>query len=366
MKVLFDHQTFTLQQYGGISRYYFELLIRFNQKSETAETSVLLSNNEYLNSSDSFKTKTFFPGKMFKYKVRLLNSINIVNSIVKLTQDDFQIFHPTYYDPYFLKFIKNKPFVVTFLDMIHERYQDRFDDLRMDKKIYSNKKRLLESATRVIAISESTKRDIMDIYGVDGSNIDVIYLGSSVNITEKGSDRLHESPYLLFVGNRGSYKNFARYLESIASILRKENLCFVCAGGGPFTAEELKFIDTLGLKDLVKFYRIDDVILTNLYSNAVAFVFPSLYEGFGIPVLEAFSTNCPCLLSDGGSLKEVGGDAALYFDGDDPASMYNNLDSFLSSASLRDELIQKGQERLKMFSWDKTYEQTMDVYKSII
>jgi glycosyltransferase involved in cell wall biosynthesis len=366
MKVLFDHQTFTNQQYGGISRYYYELIVRIKHSNEAAEISGFFSNNEYLIADESFKTKTFLREKKFKGKIGLLNALNTVHSIVKIKQDDFQIFHPTYYDPYFLKFLQNKPFVVTFLDMIHEKYEDRFAELRMDRKIYENKKSLLASAARVIAISESTKQDIIDIYGVDGSNIDVVYLGSSLNISEKGSSRLHVSPYLLFVGNRGAYKNFSPYLEAIAPILRDEKISFVCAGGGAFSPDELKFINDLGLNDLVKFYRIDDVVLTNLYSNALAFVFPSLYEGFGIPVLEAFSTDCPCLLSDGGSLREVGGEAALYFDADDPASMYNNLALFLSSGASRNELIAKGQERLKMFSWDQTYLQTLDVYKSIL
>jgi len=367
MKVLFDHQIFTNQQYGGISRYFYELMLRFDGEKNTARSSVLFSNNEYLNDNETLAAKPFFPGKNFRYKQSIQNAINTIKTNVELKQGDFHVFHPTYYNAYFLKHLKNKPFVVTFLDMIHEKYEHLYPELRVDKKIFANKRMLLERANKVIAISESTKQDIMDLYGVDGRNIDVVYLGSSLRLPEKDSASAFDFPYLLFVGIRASYKNFSLYLEAVAPILQREKLALVCAGGGAFSSAEISQIEKLGLNGLVHFRRIDnDAVLSNLYANALAFVFPSLYEGFGIPVLEAFSTNCPILLSDGGSLKEVAGDAALYFDGIDAESMHNNLLQFLSDAALRQTLIKRGRERLKRFSWDHTYNETIKVYNSIL
>jgi glycosyltransferase involved in cell wall biosynthesis len=369
MKVLYDHQTFTLQEYGGISRYFFELYNRFEEiGGHTCETSLLLSNNAYLNSVNAKNIKGFFPGKVFPGKARFQEAINRFQSISKIKAGNFDVFHPTYYNPYFLKHLKGKPFVVTFLDMIHEKFNNLYPELEQDKKIFANKKQLLDNASKVIAISECTKKDIMEIFGVSGSNIEVIYLGSSMgDITKKANSVLIvEGRYLLFVGNRGMYKNFDFYLESIADILKTEDIKMVCAGGGNFNEKEIEHISKLGLKNLVKFYSINDQVLQSLYANSIAFVFPSLYEGFGIPVLEAFSCKTPCLLSRGGSLEEVGGNAALYFNGNDSEEIRSKLKLLLTDKSIAKDLVAKGIERLKQFSWGKTFQETLDVYKSVI
>lgn len=366
MKVLFDHQTFTLQEYGGISRYFFELYNRFNQIDHLSETPLMFSNNAYLNANNSEKVKSFFPSKKFKGKLRVQETINRYHSITKIKEGDFDVFHPTYYNPYFLNHLKGKPFVVTFLDMIHEKFKEKYPVLMQDDQIYNNKKLLLKHANKIIAISESTKRDIMEIFDITGENIEVVYLGSSMDGSEVSPTPLIEKPYLLFVGNRSLYKNFEFYLESVSEILTSHQITMVCAGGGNLTSEEIKLIERLGLNHLVMFFPINDKILINLYTYAEAFVFPSLYEGFGIPVLEAFSCKTPCLLSKGGSLEEVGGEAAIYFDGTNAKEIREKLNLLLSDKLLRDSLVKKGTERLKQFSWDKTFDQTLSIYKSII
>jgi glycosyltransferase involved in cell wall biosynthesis len=106
--------------------------------------------------------------------------------------------------------------------------------------------------------------------------------------------------------------------------------------------------------------------LKNLYKNAQAFVFPSLYEGFGLPVLEAFSCGCPAILSNASSLPEIGDDGAIYFNPYDNESITNAIEKVLFDEKFRYNLIQKGFDRLKFFSWDKTAISTKKVYDSLL
>ncbi len=365
MRILYDHQTFTWQEYGGISRYFYELIRRIKEKDH-ADVSVLFSNNEYIDPLNLPNVHSFFPNVTFKGKLRLMDYLNKGKSLRYIGKAEFDIFHPTYYDPYFLKLIGGKPFVVTFLDMIHEKFSYKYKELAQDSKIYENKRNLLETASKVIAISQSTKNDIVEIFGVNPDKIKVIYLASSFNESFSTAKRVVDAPYLLYVGNRSMYKNFTFFLESILSILQDNKLLhLVCAGGGRFNETEMNMLTKLGLKNRVIHKSINDAILANLYKNAEVFVFPSLYEGFGIPVLEAFSCGCPCILSDGGSLSEVGGDAAIYFNPESTDSIVYALRTVLNDNEMRLKLREKGYRRQKLFSWDKTYEQTVTLYKSL-
>lgn len=366
MRILYDHQTFTLQEYGGISRYFFELIKRFNGIDDSCKVSVSLTNNSYLNPDTYLGVHSFLPNRKFKGKLKMMNFVNERNSLYKLGKGDFDVFHPTYYDTYFLDKIGKKPFVVTFLDMIHEKFSTQYSEIT-DGKLFMQKKTLLESANKIIAISECTKRDIIDIFNVSGDNIEVIYLGNSLHNTSTKDSPIVREPYILFVGNRSMYKNFLFFLKTVADLLVTNDIKLVCAGGGRFSEEENRAIADLGLTDKVIFKSFNnDRILSNLYSNALCFIFPTLYEGFGIPILESFACNCPIVCSTGGSLPEVAGDAVVYFSPDDQASMYKAIADVVSSESLRQSLREKGAERLKQFSWDKTYLQTVDLYKSIL
>ncbi|RLJ73893.1 glycosyltransferase family 4 protein [Pedobacter alluvionis] len=369
MKVLFDHQTFTLQNYGGISRYYYELFRRFEGNADAdAEVSLLLSNNAYLNKNTCTGISNFFPKLNFKGKYRIQNGINQFNSVSKLKARNYDVFHPTYYHPYFLPYLKGKPFVVTFLDMIHEKFNDKYSELKQDTKIYDNKKLLLKESSKVIAISESTKNDIIEIFNVNPEKIEVIYLGNSMLLDANGSkiNRVVNDDYILYVGNRSLYKNFSFYLSSVAEIIRQKRIKLICAGGGEFNSEEILLISELKLSELVEYISIDDSILSNLYANALGFAFPSLYEGFGIPVLEAFACKCPVMLSKQGSLPEVGGDAAIYFDPENKEEIRNALLTLIENPIYREELISKGNKRLQKFSWDRTFEETANLYQQIL
>jgi glycosyltransferase involved in cell wall biosynthesis len=367
MKILYDHQIFTQQQYGGISRYFFELIKRFNGVENSCEVATLYTDNAYYNKGFNSNLNKFLPDAHFKGKGRVTKYLNKKKSLREVQKDNFDVFHPTYYDDYFLKRIKDKPFVVTFYDMIHEKFSDQFESLKSDAKIFDNKKRLLEYSSRIISISETTKNDIVEIFDVDPSKIDVVYLGNSLQNFEIGNNPLIEGSYILFVGNRVIYKNFNFFVSAMAQLLIDADLKLVCAGGGDFSPQELVLIQSLKLENRIVFKKIvNDDVLANYYAHALFFCFPSLYEGFGIPVLESFACGCPALLSNGGSLPEVGGDAALYFDPTNSDSLRKSASELISNQALRQNLKERGFERLKQFSWDTTFLETVEVYKSVI
>ena len=382
MKILYDHQIFIRQHFGGISRYFCEIMDHYS-RDPTIEFRLALrySQNDHLNQHpqlNQFWTQrnNFFSNSQLFIRLQRRIHINILNhifnnqqeSIRQLTQTDFDVFHPTYYDPYFLKYLQKRPYVLTVYDMTHEEFPKIFhsrDPTSARKKI------LVENATGIIAISENTKTDIVKYLDIEPEKIQVIYLASSLDpekILHKTQPPMRvkiPKKYLLFVGGREYYKNFPHLIKTLIPIFRKnEDLHLVCAGGGEFSESEKKILQDMHIISRVHLFPIDDSTLFQLYQNAYAFIFPSLYEGFGIPVLEAFSCRCPALLSNTSSFPEVGGDAALYFNPDSETSMADAIERILSDVHLREELIVRGSERAKLFSWDKTATMTKKVYKA--
>ena len=384
MNLLYDHQIFTWQNYGGISRYFCELMSQFTLgPGIDFRLALRYSQNEYLyqnpqlnrfwtHKNDFFSDSWFFSTLQKKIHVNVLNHIfnNQHESVKQLKAQDFDLFHPTYYNPYFLKHLGNKPFILTIYDMIHEIFPDTFNT---NDPVRNWKKTLADNAQQIIAISDNTKKDIVKYLDIPEDKIQVIYLAESLSRMKNTDPSTVPSSikvpkkYLLFVGNRSGYKNFTFLLEALFPVLKKdENLHIICAGGGFFSASERKLIRKMDLITRIQYYPADDSALQHLYKNAYAFIFPSLYEGFGIPVLEAYSCGCPALLSKTSSLPEVGGDSALYFDPVDRDSLTNAVEMVLYDGTLRKALITKSLERSKLFSWEKTAQNTKNVYDNLL
>ncbi|MBD2751868.1 glycosyltransferase family 4 protein [Spirosoma validum] len=365
MNIFFDHQTFTLQNYGGISRYFCELIKGINNTDDNnAHLSLLWSNNVHLKEYNIPVIP--YP---FSKKRRLYYKSNTLFNCIDNKIKSYDIYHATYFDDFLVSSIGQKPFVTTFYDMTYERLSNRFAELSADKTIFAQKQKVVQKASHLIAISESTKLDMIEMLDVLPEKITVIHLGSPFvqhDATNKNENSApNASPYLLYVGNRSSYKNFIPFLRAVAQILIKYRVKLVCAGGGEFSPKEIEVIKSWNLNNLIEYKDVNDKILQGLYKGAIAFVFPSLYEGFGIPVLEAFSCNCPCVLSNISSLPEVAGDAALYFDPDNKDSMEASVEKILLDSALRAKLIQLGREQLSLFSWQKTVNSTLDLYNKL-
>jgi len=379
MRILFDHQIMDAQVRGGISRYFHQLVsaleaghlaeIRLPPTCTDNECFCPLLAERGLERS-GFRSRLVqkirrsgLPRKEIERAWRRTkHRQNRKASIQSLKEQDFDVFHPTYYDPYFLDYLQGKPFVLTIYDMIHEIFPGYF---KPDDKTSEHKAILAIEAAEIIAISSCTKADILKYIDVDPEKIEVIHLASP--LTGESEEIAVPGRYILHVGERCRYKNFRALLAAFAGLVATfPDLHLVCASPKRFDRSELDLIQKLGLADRCVSLSVNDAQLTFLYRNAALLIFPSLYEGFGLPVLEAFACDCPVVLSNTSCLPEIVGDAALYFDPADVTSMEGTLSFLLSNSTLRQALILGGRERLQRFSWATTAERTAAVYKKCL
>jgi glycosyltransferase involved in cell wall biosynthesis len=385
MKILYDYQIFQSQKIGGISKYFTEIIAHFAKKNKF-EVAILVSNNKHLSvhfnhllkprriitTADFFK-KYNFRGKLrvyhlfkriFPFVFNEYNRINYDYSTSKLKRNNFDIFHPTYYDPYFLDFLKNKPFVLTVHDMIHEKFIELFHEDVSAQPTIENKKKLIIKASHIIAISENTKKDIIEIYGVSESKISVVYHATSI-LENQYVDLDLPKEYILFVGSRYNYKNFRGFVESIAELLIENEMNLLCIGQA-FNPSEIDFLKELNIQNHCHHKIVNDSELYQIYNSALFFVFPSYYEGFGIPVLEAFQSRCPVLLSNTSCFPEIAQDAAIYFDPYIKKDMREKVEYMIQNKEVREDLIRKGTKRVQDFNWTISSEQTAEVYLKVL
>ncbi len=364
LRVLYDYQIFALQEMGGISRYFVELARRLPLCEPGIETTVLAPAhiNAYLDTSPVQRIGikiASFPGKH-----HILPFVNRLVGQPFLKRRHPDIFHETYYCASHQ--LTDAPRILTVYDMIHERFPDRFEGV--DRHLPALKAKAVTRADHVIAISESTRNDLMQYLDVPAAKISVIPLGSSFDQIEGNSESVRrERPYLLYVGLRGGVKNFQAFINaySRSKILTAE-FEVLCVGGGDFTAEEQQSFIQFGLRDRIRHLQADDGVLAALYKHAAVFVYPSLYEGFGMPLLEAMHFGCPVVCSNAGSMPEIARDAALYFDPTDKEHMQEVMETVVQSQETTKALRARGYEREKMFSWDKCVTQTAALYRSML
>jgi glycosyltransferase involved in cell wall biosynthesis len=262
----------------------------------------------------------------------------------------------------------NAPTVVTVFDMIHELFPENF---AKDDKTTHYKQLCVEHAAHVLCISESTARDLVRLFGVPREKISVTHLAYSSAFDappEETSNPKSGRPYILYVGHRVGYKNFVGALAAYASspALRKE-FDLVAFGGVPFDARELALIESLGLKgDRVRRVTGSDSDLALAYRRAHVFVYPSRYEGFGIPPLEAMSSGCAVACSNASSIPEVVGDSAALFDPDDVGSIAQALESVCFDSGRHQGLVAAGKRQAAHFSWDRCAQETVQAYERVL
>lgn len=349
-----------MMTHGGVARYHYELIKALNAISVKTVLPLFFSNNYYIKKRDISSHFTSLPLNL-KIFNKTLPYFNRFFSEKFISGHDFDVFHPTSYALYFLDILKNKPFVLTVHDMITEIY-DR------DNGINRVKRELISKADKIIAISENTKKDILEFVSVDEQKIEVIYHGNTLSNDLKYSvyEKKDSIPYFLYVGGRSSYKNFEFLLKAFSILSKKYQVNLICTGSR-FSKSEMKLLTEYNVNDLVKAYIIkNDEDMSLLYRNAISLIYPSLYEGFGMPILEAFACHCPVLLSNTSCFPEIAQDAGFYFSPYELDSLLNSMEQILLDNSLRDLLINKGRDREKEFSWNKTAKQTLEVYKSVV
>jgi glycosyltransferase involved in cell wall biosynthesis len=223
---------------------------------------------------------------------------------------------------------------------------------------------LVKRASLVLTNSRFSRRELAKYFQADPDRFDVIYYGadhmsrlvSDVRILER--NHLENKGYMLTVATNSPHKNLACVI-SAAEKIRRQDMQFIAVGG---TFQRV--FQSSGLGDLPQNVRLlgnaDSSELKALYENAAGLIFPSLYEGFGFPVVEAMGLGCPVLCSSAASLPEVAGEAALFFDPQNPADLVDKLDQFLSDPSLQETLRLRGYEQAAKFRWETTARQTLD------
>ncbi|MCD7714052.1 MAG: glycosyltransferase family 4 protein [Prevotella sp.] len=384
MRILYDAQTFTSSRVSGISRSFCELITHMPEDVQ-AEISVVRSRNIHLQNSllcpnlitDGWNKREWKSKFNIKGAGKIYDLISFINpyfpsaerdnmrcSIRMLKEGNFDVFHPTKDNPYFLKYIGNKPFVLTVHDMMPEILTQFF---KKNNKPSVWKRQLVDKAAAIVAVSECTKRDLIRVLNVPEEKITVIHHGGPDPDTSPEQPIVNR-PYFLYVGMRGAYKNFSVLVKDFAKCLRRIPDLFLVCTYTDFTKEEKKLIDACGMRNNIMHISATDAELRNLYKNAVAYVFPSIYEGFGMPILEAFSYGCPVLLNNKSCFPEVAGNAALYFDSDEK---HSDIDVAIETAwnwSDEERMRMKalGLERLKMFSWKESAKKLSVVYAKVI
>jgi len=362
VRIAFSPDGFSVQ-YGGVSRYFSELIPQV-ASMDGFEVSVLmgLSPNRYglqqmRSQVASFRYVRFPFNRGMRY-VSLLNEFWF-QSYLNMRSEQIDVVHMTNFPRRMPT--PRAPLTTTVYDMIPERFPDLFSR----SPLSTRKRACVERCSRIIAISESTKRDLIQFYNVDPLLVDVTPLGNSLH-AEPGDDPVGR-PYVLFVGVRGGYKNFDRFARVWAEMRSiRDSFLIVCFGGGRFSESEQRIISALGLNHTLVWMGGSDFLLASLYAHAQALIYPSLYEGFGLPPLEAMYYGCPVVCSNSSSLPEVVGDVAVTVDTADPGALANGIAAVIGDSALRNRLALAGRAREACFTWDRTAAATVESYRRLL
>ena len=382
IKILYDCQAFDMQTHGGVSKCFTELYKHLPHEV-AAEIGVIETDNVYLQELgypplgyvyNHFISGHNFPAKRFLYKAckNIIAGhpsrwdcgprVNQYYSERLIKQGNYDVFHPTYFDDYFLSYLKNKPFVVTVHDMIPELFPQYF--AKDDAQILL-KRKVVPLASHIIAVSEQTKKDVVRLMNIPEDKVSVVYHGTSFKPYVPSVAEHQDYEYLLYVGERRFYKNFMAFCQEILPVLKRHQEMKVICTGKPFSDDELCFFKEKGIRDrfVHRFVKSEQEML-DLYHDAVAFIYPSSYEGFGIPILEAYKANCPVMLNRASCFPEIAGDAAIYFNIDDMKSdLAEQLETLYGlNHDERNALLAKQRQRLQRYSWEQAAKALVNIY----
>lgn len=360
MNVLYDFQCFSLQAYGGVSRYFLSLWREFARQTEPKVHVHLGVTKTAMQSQfpasvriEGWTLRTVH-GFRFRWLCWMVNTLALARQLRRIRPD---VYHPTYY--WTPPSGHNGVTALTVHDLTHELLPQYF--CRKDF-VYRWRSSSLRRADLILAVSNNTKRDLCRVYGVPEESVVVTPLAGSLDRPKLcGTPSRGMRTSVLYVGDRGGYKNF----ELLATVwkecdwLRKSfRLC--CFGGGTPGVKERE------LPGVVEFLSGDDAALERAYESAAVLVYPSLYEGFGLPVVEAFQCGCPVLTSGQGSLREVGGSASLEFDPKSPSSLESALRGVLLDDEVWNRMQRAGELRGALYSWENCAKATIEAYRQAL
>ena len=369
MRIAFDHQAFCLQTMGGISRYFCNLAVELLWQGEQAGIFAPFYRNVYLRDVPAAAVH----GRAVRgYPPRLASLAVAANGW--LARPMMRRFSPDVVHETFFSKRPSAPIerahVLTVFDMISELLA--LDTPTPESALRKTAKyAAVARADHVICISDYTRLELIRLFDIPAHKISVVHLGCDLPAGDPGEvapgAATGDRPYLLYIGLRGGYKNFAAMLQGIAASGRLTRVFDVVAfGGGAFSAQERELISGLGFgPGQVRHAGGNDRAMSRLYRGASALVYPSRFEGFGLPPLEAMSYGCPVAASGTSSMPEVIGDAGEYFDPDRPDSIAPAIERIVFSQERTDELIDLGKQRVARFTWKRCADETLRVYRAL-
>ena len=374
MEVIVDGIIYQSQSHGGISRLFSEILPRMCDLDDSLCITLLTEGKPRQSLPEHGRIihrviprfhRYLRPRRVWK---PIIPAVRRFVRRLWIGRGEGQIWHSTYYT---LPERWDGLQVVTVVDMIYERFADLFNGPGNDQ-FREWKRRCVQEADAVICISEATRQDVQRYYGLDSDSIYVVPLACSdvfrqLKQREGGLEMPTRQPFLLYIGNRGDrshYKNFDGLIQAYSIWTHRKEIALVVVGR-PWSADEERRLAELGIQDnLYLLTDVGDEEFCRLYNQAAALVYPSLYEGFGIPLLEAMACGCPIIASNIPSTIEVARECPIYFEPTEVESLLTAFDKVLSEGRNSDR-VRAGVEHVKCYSWDKTARQTLEVYHAL-
>jgi glycosyltransferase involved in cell wall biosynthesis len=358
VRLALDEQIFAIQAFGGISRMHAEIARQFVTQPELGVNVLPLSApiiNRYVLDDPALS-------QALRVKQAKNEWVALGRYFARVkVHPKAEIIHNTFYLPHGLAPTRGAKRVVTVYDMIPEfmpQTRRRLDLLTL-------KERYVRRADHIICISHATKSDLIRMYPDIKAPITVVHLGVDPLFTPNSAP-LPDLPeaYILYVGHRGQYKDANVLFTAFAQIYAEfPELHLVCIGGGPFNKEENARFAELGIVGRVRQDVLSDQRMSAAYANSKAFVFPSRYEGFGLPALESMASGAPTILANSTSLPEVGGEGAIYFEVGDPIDLSEKLRLVLSDSQMRSAVVARGIARAAEFTWLRSAQEIANVYR---